>query len=539
MDVDKEPIDSLHVEATTTDVITAKKLDHEVLEHEMTLRQALTNYRKAMLYCLFFCFSAILWGYDMQVNGGLLAAPEFRAVFGYTQPDGTTILPARWQAAFNMIATVGGMGGSLVCGPLSPYVGRKITLAIACVISSGSIFLQFFAFSRGVLLAGKLLNGISLGMFLVTACAYCSEACPVVLRGITIAMVNLFVVIGQLLGNCLIRAFGGRSDTFAYRIPFAFQWLFPAILIVGVWFCPESPYWYVQRGKHAEAKKSLERFQTGGSVESWLVEIQETVRMEEESAQSAGYLDCFRGTDLRRTLIVIAVWTINSFSGVNFVLSYSTYFFQSKSHIPSSITLSSLTNPQLVAGLPTSRSFDMGVGVTAVGVVGNICSWWVINTIGRRSLFPGMVVLTIIVFIIGILDVVPNYNSSIAWGQSALIIIWNFFYDLTLGPLGYVICGEMSSTRLRSYGVSIGFFTQNFWTLIMTITVPYMINPDEGDLRGKTGFIFGGFSIIACIWTYFCLPETKGRTFEELDHMFEQKIPARDFAKHDRRAHGA
>ncbi|CAG8305351.1 unnamed protein product [Penicillium salamii] len=520
MDVDKEPIDSLHVEATTADMITAKKLDHEVLEHEMTLRHALTSYRKAMLYCLFFCFSAILWGYDMQVNGGFLAAPEFRAVFGYTQPDGTTILPARWQAAFNMIATVGGMGGSLVCGPLSPYVGRKITLAMACVVSSGSIFLQFFAFSRGVLLAGKLLNGISLGMFLVTACSYCSEACPVVLRGITIAMVNLFVVIGQLLGNCLIRAFGGRSDTFAYRIPFAFQWLFPAILIVGVWFCPESPYWYVQRGKHAEAKKSLERFQTGGGVESWLVEIQETVRMEEESAQSAGYLDCFRGTDLRRTLIVIAVWTINSFSGVNFVLSYSTYFFQ-------------------IAGLPTSRSFDMGVGVTAVGVVGNICSWWVINTIGRRSLFPGMVVLTIIVFIIGILDVVPNYNSSIAWGQSALIIIWNFFYDLTLGPLGYVICGEMSSTRLRSYGVSIGFFTQNFWTLIMTITVPYMINPDEGDLRGKTGFIFGGFSIIACIWTYFCLPETKGRTFEELDHMFEQKIPARDFAKHDRRAHGA
>jgi hypothetical protein len=163
----------------------------------------------------------------------------------------------------------------------------------------------------------------------------------------------------------------------------------------------------------------------------------------------------------------------------------------------------------------------MGVGVTAVGVAGNICSWFVINTIGRRVLFPGMVILTVIVFIIGILDVVPNYNSAIAWGQCVLIVVWNFFYDLTLGPLGYVICGEMSSTRLRSYGVSIGFFTQNFWTLIMTITVPYMINPDEGDLRGKTGFIFFGFSVVASIWTYFCLPETKGRTFEELDHMFE------------------
>lgn len=329
------PVETVHLEATpvTMDPIDIKKSEHrdEVSGSVVGLKVALTSYRNAMLYSLFFCFSAILWGYDMQVSGGLLAAPEFRAVFGYTQADGTTILPAQWQAAFNMIATVGGMGGSLLCGPISPYAGRRMTLAIACVISSGSIFLQFFAFTRGVLLAGKLINGIALGMFLVTACAYCSEACPVVLRGITIAMVNLFVVVGQLLGNCLIKAFGGRSDTFAYRIPFAFQWIFPAILLTGVWFCPESPYWYVQRGKHTEAKKSLERFQTGGSIDSWLNEIQETVRIEEESASSAGYLDCFRGTDLRRTLIVMAVWTINSFSGVNFVLSYSTYFFQSKS----------------------------------------------------------------------------------------------------------------------------------------------------------------------------------------------------------------
>ena len=302
----------------------------EVSGSVMSLKVALTSYRNAMLYSLFFCLSAILWGYDMQISGGLLAAPEFRAVFGYTQSDGTTILSAEWQAAFNMIATVGGMGGTLLCGFISPYVGRRMTLTIACVISSGSIFLQFFAFTPGVLLAGKLINGISLGMFLVTTCAYCSETCPVVLRGITIAMVNLFVVVGQLLGNCLIKAFGGRPDTFAYRIPFAFQWIFPAILLAGVWFCPESPYWYVQRGKHTEAKKSLERFQTGGSIDSWLMEIQETIRVEEESASSASYLDCFRGTELRRTLIVISVWAINSFSGVNFVLSYSTYFFQSK-----------------------------------------------------------------------------------------------------------------------------------------------------------------------------------------------------------------
>jgi SP family general alpha glucoside:H+ symporter-like MFS transporter len=73
----------------------------------------------------------------------------------------------------------------------------------------------------------------------------------------------------------------------------------------------------------------------------------------------------------------------------------------------------------------------------------------------------------------------------------------------------------------------------------MTITVPYMITPDEVDLRGKTGLIFGGLSIVACIWTYFCLPEAKGRTFEDLDHTFEQKIAARKFAQSGQRPHNA
>lgn len=338
MDPDKQQVDSAHVESTpvTTGLEDAKLAQSRAMqnrEHDIAMKIAIAKYWRSMGYCIFFCMSAVLWGYDMQVNGGLLAAPQFRAVFGYTLPDGETILPARWQAAFNMIATVGGMIGSLLCGPLSFYIGRKSNLALACVISSGAIFLQFFAFHRGVLLAGKLVNGIALGMFLVTACAYCSESSPVAIRGLTTALVNFFVVIGQLLGNCLIKAFGDRSDTFAYRIPFAFQWFFPLILFSGVWFCPESPYWYVQRGRIEDAKKSLQKFQIGGNVDQWLYEIQETVRMEEESANSAGYIDCFRGTDLRRTLIIFGVWTINSFSGVNFVLSYSTYFFESMSFI--------------------------------------------------------------------------------------------------------------------------------------------------------------------------------------------------------------
>lgn len=140
MDPDKQQVDSAHVESTpvTTGLEDAKLAQSRAMqnrEHDIAMKIAIAKYWRSMGYCIFFCMSAVLWGYDMQVNGGLLAAPQFRAVFGYTLPDGETILPARWQAAFNMIATVGGMIGSLLCGPLSFYIGRKSNLALACVIS--------------------------------------------------------------------------------------------------------------------------------------------------------------------------------------------------------------------------------------------------------------------------------------------------------------------------------------------------------------------------------------------------------------------
>ena len=320
-----------HPASTTVDgVDMAKAKDNVRMEHQLGAWNAMKKFKKACGYAVFFAFAAILWGYDSQVNGGLIAAPQFRKVFGFVEPDGTIILAARWQAAFNAASLVGSVLGSLGFGYVAEMTGRRWSLMIASCISTGAIFLQFFAVTPGVLIAGKLINGVALGGYLVTACAYCSEICPVVLRGPTTAMINLFVVIGQLLGNVLIQVFGGRNDDFAFRIPFGFQWLFSTILIAGVWFNPESPYWYVRKGRLDKAERVLRRLTEEQDVLPWLAQIKETVRIETEFSERASFLECFKGTDLRRTLIPLALYTINAFSGVQFVLGYSTYFFESK-----------------------------------------------------------------------------------------------------------------------------------------------------------------------------------------------------------------
>lgn len=99
--------------------------------------------------------------------------------------------------------------------------------------------------------------------------------------------------------------------------------------------------------------------------------------------------------------------------------------------------------------------------------------------------------------------------------------------------MSYIIFAEISSTALRSRTIGLMITFINVISTVIKIIIPYMSNPDNGSWRGKTGFFFGGFGFLSVIWSYFCLSETTRRTFEELDILFHQRVPARQFASHN------
>lgn len=136
-------------------------------------------------------------------------------------------------------------------------------------------------------------------------------------------------------------------------------------------------------------------------------------------------------------------------------------------------------------------------------------------------------------FIIAFLDLAPNYatNNGVIWSQAALLDIWTFLYDLTIGPICYVLIGEVSSTRLRGKTIALSTANKAIFGIVMSVSMPYMMNADHANWRGKAGFLFGGVNTIMTFWCFFRIPETKGRTFTELDQLFERGVPARDFKK--------
>lgn len=199
----------------------------------------------------------------------------------------------------------------------------------------------------------------------------------------------------------------------------------------------------------------------------------------------------------------------------------------------------------------------VGVGNTALGFVGTVISWPLMNYVsvsqiigcdcktarsltlepqfklGRRTIYTsGMVVMTVLLFVIGFLSI-PKNNTGAIWAMASLMDTWTFVYQMTVGPICFVIISEISATRLRERTIAIATAVQACASIVFTVAMPYMLNSNEANWGGKAGFLFGAISIVCLVWCYFRLPESRNRTYEELDILFQRHVPARQFKNYD------
>jgi MFS transporter, SP family, general alpha glucoside:H+ symporter len=150
---------------------------------------------------------------------------------------------------------------------------------------------------------------------------------------------------------------------------------------------------------------------------------------------------------------------------------------------------------------------------------------------GRRSLYlVGQLVLFTILIIIGGIACAKQ-TTGLTWATGALLLVFTFVYDITVGPVCYSLVAEIPSTRLRIKTVVLARNAYNLMGIFVNIVQPNMLNPTAWNWKGKTAFFWAGFGFLCIIWTYFRLPEPKGLTYAELDVLFEHKISARNFRK--------
>lgn len=193
------------------------------LEGQLTFFEALKLYPTAAGWSIFFSLGIIMTAFDPQLITNLFASPQFQKDFGYLY-NGDYIVSAPWQTSLAMGQPIGQVVGAFAAAYPMEWFGRKKTFAVCVVISACFTFIQFFARSLTVLLVGELLGGLILGTYAVIAPSYASEVCPVAMRGVLLAWINLCFVIGQLIATGIVAGTAKLTTHWAYSAPFAAQW---------------------------------------------------------------------------------------------------------------------------------------------------------------------------------------------------------------------------------------------------------------------------------------------------------------------------
>ncbi|KAI3539730.1 sugar porter family MFS transporter [Colletotrichum filicis] len=491
-------------------------------ERNMTPRDAIRAYPMAVFWSLVVSLCVIMEGYDTILIGSFFAHPEFAKKFGDGKDnEGRDQLSALWQAVLGNSSTFGCIIGVIANGFLVERCGQKTALISSLFVLSGCIFITFFATNKTMLMLGQIACGLPWGVFASSAPAYASEVLPLTLRVYLTTWTNMCFIIGQLMSAAVLAGLLPRKDEWSYRIPFALQWSWPVLLIPLLVFAPESPWHLVRTGQLDKAEKALLRLQrrkvNNLDAKVRLREIIETDRMEQVHQTGTTYWDCFRGVERRRTEIACVAFAGQVLSGSSFAYN-SVYFFQQ-------------------AGLNPQDDYNLNVGGTALALVGTVVNWVALMPyFGRRRIYLwGMFSMSTILFIIGVLDRIgrlPNAPSSpIGWVQACLTLVWTFIFQLSVGQLGWAIPAEVGSTRLRQKTICVARSTYYVMNLLANAFQPFFINPNALNLKGTTGFVWGTSAFLTFVWAFFRLPETKGRTYEELDYLFHNNTATRQFDK--------
>ncbi|WRT63101.1 uncharacterized protein IL334_000004 [Kwoniella shivajii] len=258
-----------------------------------------------------------------------------------------------------------------------------------------------------------------------------------VMTGATMMMIAFFIASGVLVGV------QPRTDQWGWRIPFAIQWVWPIPIIFVCLFCPESPTWLVEHERELEAEKAVSRLQSSSSAHNipspreTVALLSQTNMIEKRLTLGAGYLECFRGTNRRRTEIAVGTWVTQQMCG------------------------------------PVLQTY----AIYAIAFVGTVLSWPMINMFGRRTIFlGGLAGIFVSLLIVGFISWGPASSTSVSWAIGAFLLIFTFIYDSTVGPLTYVIVPEAPSSRLRHKTIVIARNMYNITCIWTGVITPYMLN---------------------------------------------------------------
>jgi MFS family permease len=315
-----------HLEKATViekDPAVIAAMDPQALTPKQQYARLWANLKKDKRYVFWALYVMALvfgWGYDQGLSGVAIAFPEFRKVYGeYYKAGDQFVIPALWQSLWNAASTIGQVFGAFLTGQFADLVGRKAVLWLAVALSIASSFALVFAPNLPVLFVSKLLLGFSVGFSTVTPPLYVTENAPAALRSSLSSLTNVIIVLGFFLSSITGWGSSKIDGTWSYRLAFVMTFLVPTLFAIGLPFLPESPVWYVKRGRDDDARKAIKKlYGEQTDVEDRLDFIKselEVLAGESDMAKQTSWKAIFSKEHRTRTLVAVLGLQSQNFSG--------------------------------------------------------------------------------------------------------------------------------------------------------------------------------------------------------------------------------
>lgn len=437
----------------------------------------------------------MLFGYDWVVIGG---AREFYEIYFHL----TSAALVGWA---NSCALIGCLVGTIIAGSFADRYGRRRVLLISAVLFAVSSIFTGWAHSFTSFILWRILGGTAIGLSSNISPLYIAEISPAAIRGRLVSLNQFAIVIGILLAQvvnwCIARPVAtGLSAAVLFHtwnVQLGWRWMFIAVAIpafiftVTSFFIPESPRWLLTRGRDREAYRVLRQIGGETHASAEIASIRNSLAAE-ASVDSSSWREMFR-PNLRRILLIgIALAVLQQWTGINILFNYAAEVYRS-------------------AGYGTNDIFLNIVITGAINLVFTILAMLLVDRIGRRPLMIGGCIG------IGVSHLLCAWAYHAGWPASAVLVLTLSAiacYALTLAPVTWVLISEIFPNRVRSHGVSVAVSALWIASFLLTYSFPFL---DRSIGASGTFLGYGVVCIAGCVFVAFSVPETKGRSLEEIE----------------------
>ena len=420
----------------------------------------------------------MLFGYDIGVISGaiLFIKKAFSLSAGMEEIVVSSVL-------------LGSLAGAAAGGVLADRLGRRKLLIVTAIVFGFGAVGAALAPGTAWLIAARITAGVAIGIASFVAPLYISEIAPVAIRGKLVSINQVALTSGIVISYLIDYAFAGSQ---------AWRWMFAMAVIpagafgIGLIFIPDSPRWLAARGHEDQARAVLKRIRAQDKVEGELDQIQQSVKK-----QKGNWAELFSPL-LRMAMIVgVGLAVAQQITGINTVIYYAPTIFK-------------------FAGLSSaSAAILASVGVGVVNVALTLVAMQLIDRIGRRPLLLiSLGGMTISLGVLGLAFSLPQLSGSLGWIAVGSLMVYVGSFAVGLGPVFWLILSEIYPLSVRGRAMSVGTIAN--WGANLIVALSFLTLTQ---VMGKaaTFWLYGAVSIGAWLFAFFLVPETKGKTLEQIE----------------------